>query len=335
MSAKDLRKSTYLALMGVVVTALALVTATYAWFVNNGAAEAEQMNFTASASSELQIAVDSPGATAENQGGLNYKSIIMPEDAADYLAKVNNPAGGRTPGLIAVSTVSAAAFYTNRDLGNAERAFEFFKPVTAEEGFYFALPVWFRSNRTMSVYLGEGTFVKAREGALGNARYFPRAVRVGFGRIKGDGTDALLESAIYEPDPEAGDPDVADSQVTGRKNTTVFPASQTAGDGYGIAAVDASGRISAAEPQVKYPGELPPGETGLSMLVKPPAAGGIPSAENTDVANKVPVCRMEEGLPQKAIIYVWIDGMDYDCVPGISNATLEVKLNFVGVEPAP
>ncbi|WP_130861046.1 hypothetical protein [Bacilliculturomica massiliensis] len=324
MGMNELKKSTYMALIGVVVAAVALATATYAWFVNNQKTEVERVTFSSEAASDLLIAVHNGTATEDDQTGLSYKSFLSNEDVKAYTDLVEE-------GLRGVSTVSAAAFYTNEGMSgegggpdtngfDVTNKAEFFRKVEDGSGMYLALPIWFRSSTDVDVYLRGGNVTTS--GTAVTAASLPespkgsmltRAVMIGF-RPKADGAPVL-----YEPDPaEEG------GNYT-RRNTTRVEGVEVP-DKYGIASLKNDGKIAAIQPQDRKSSErlfLVTDELIRFTKEQLDAMGG---------ARPQPLFRLNAGVPELVTVYVWLDGMDYDCISDISGGLLSVKLAFIAGE---
>ncbi len=326
MNGKELKKSTYMALIGVLISAVALATATYAWFVNNQSVEVERVSFSSEASSDLLIAVHDGNATVDSQTGLEYKSFLSNEDVKVYLDLVKE-------GLLGVSTVSTSAFYTNDgmigeggepdsngfDLTNKAR---YFKKAEDGDGLYLALPVWFRSSTDADVYLRGG--VSTTSGTAVTAQALPdfpkgamltRAIVLGF---RPEGENAVL----YEPDP------AEDGGGYTRRNTTrIEGRTDDIPDKYGIAALttDGNNEIASILPQDR--------KLEKDLFLKTDSLQRVTREQLDLIAEKPqPLFRLRGGIPQLVHIYVWLDGMDYDCISDISGGLLSVKLAFIAGE---
>ncbi|MEG1930836.1 MAG: hypothetical protein RR131_06820, partial [Anaerovorax sp.] len=81
----------------------------------------------------------------------------------------------------------------------------------------------------------------------------------------------------------------------------------------------------ALQDQVKYNKE--------KLYITNPQISSVPSHKDTPdiTVDKKKVVTLG-ATPQKVIFYIWIEGMDYDCVAGITGGTLGIKLNFIGVK---
>lgn len=322
MGSKELRKSTYMALIGVVVAAVALGTATYAWFINNTAVGAEQLEFSAGASTALSIAVHKNGqkiTTTTNQDKLDYKGLLTNGDIKTFLDRLKD--GGddaEIAGLKAVSTVSTAGFYANDGFNNEVKKVEKFKIIADGENnnYYLALPIWLKSTENVTIYLRDTTKVAVKDGDT-VSQYFDRAILLGFSEVPGikDGEENISQNLIYEPN------EIADAtQVPGRQSTTIGSDE----DGQGVTSVDAQG-----EPAFAKQNRL----IDNSLFINVPAGGGIPTKGGiAGIENKNGIINLEKENPKKMMIYLWVDGMDFDCVSGISGSTLQVALNFIGVK---
>lgn len=318
MKLKELRKNTYLALMMVVVAALALATATYAWFVSSSRVEVEQMNFTAETSTSLFIAVHVDGATTVNQEPLKYKSFLEKSELAVYFRPMEEKNGGK---LMPVSTVTTEAFFTDA-FEKEDGKTKGFEPTSAEDGYFLALPVWFNASQELEVYLSEGSGVTVEmpTGANATSVYLDRCLRVAFTSQDDAGALLAVEGAvnpvIYEPNP-ATDAAISIPPLN-RRNTTAY-----------VSATEYSGVVSAGPPPVFVEQTL---YTGDHLFVTY-EGNETPTENDVDLMGKVPVVRLDGNQAQKVTIYVWLEGMDFDCVDGITGSTLNVKLKFIGVKP--
>ncbi|MEG1931455.1 MAG: hypothetical protein RR131_10015, partial [Anaerovorax sp.] len=306
MNSTELKKSTYMALVMVVVAAVSLAIATYAWFVNNTAVGVEQLEFSATGSTALSIAVheNKKGITATtNQNLLNYKGVLTNVDIQTYLNKLKTMDDGTTntiSGLKAVSTVSTAAFYANDGFNNEVKKAETFKVIADDDqnNYYLALPVWLRASEGMTVYLSDSTSVTVKDGK-GTAKYFDRAILLGFSQVPGekDGLETSSGTVIYEPNNKEDA-----EELPGRKTTTVGQDI----DGYGISAINGKGVATFKQQDRK---------TKENLAITAPVGGGVPTKGGiAGIENKTGIVTLEKEIPKKMMIYLWLDGMDFDCV---------------------
>lgn len=312
MGITQLRKSLYMALVMAVVAGLALATATYAWFVNNAEPSLQQIQFSSTSSTNLSIAVHKDGATVLNQTALNYKGILDNTDVKDYLDIVH---------LKAVSSVDTAQFYSCDyfDEGGSNQA-ETFQPVADNSGFYLALPLWFKSTQAMDVYLKNNTWITAEGSDYSN--YIDRALLLGF-REDSDDSGSFSRSVVYEVN--------AAEDLPGRANTTAadYLGNPIGADKLGIKTVVTTlgadyGKISTTQPQAR---KL------FNELAIAPVDGEIVVPLASIDAGKIPLFHIDPNQPKKITVYLWLDGMDYDCISAVSGGTLKVGLNFIGAEP--
>ena len=323
MSIKKSQLFTAVAML--LIAALALTTATMAWFVNNTKNEVENMNFHASTATGLEIAIHDDvivNDPAKGPNQLDYKGILSNEDINKYYSKLEKD--GKII-LTTVSTVSCAAFYKT-GLFNTENGYaDIF--VDAEEGTdYLMLPFWIRASEDMNLYLSASTGITVGNSTAGSSEYFDKILRMSFREMNGNKGDQSGDMLIYEPD---GDP-----SLLGNRGTTTYDYASGklfATEGMGISKLNGSGNAIAFELQNAMDGSsvLVEDEVGENEIVG--EAGTI---------GKTKIAKLEAGIPKKIILYIWLDGMDFDCVAGVTGnsgdqiPSLNVDLRMIGVKLA-
>lgn len=308
METKALKKQLGAAIAMVLVAAIALGAATFAWFVNNNAVTATGVDVsTSSAVPNLYI----------NSTGQTTGVMATPVDP-------DNPTNSTNPSaLYPVSTNDAKTFYETlhwtSGTGNYAVADQYQTALVHEEGktvyadYTFDLGV---ANGKMNVYF-DGTNYKTDNAAttlkanpdkkMGTAGRFAISFDNGntWKLFKVDGTsvtDSDGKATGYYTDKGATTGDYWVKQVDG---TLKADAAQYADFSTYAGSVDAQGQVQAA------------GKTALTTL----------DSANADNHGKV-----------KVIVRVWYEGCDKDCVSenaqkGIPSA-ITGNLGFVGVQTA-
>ena len=167
---KTLKAQLFAAIAMMLVAAISLGTATYAWFVNSSVGSIETMQFQATSADGIQISIAKGGfktvsdfmvpygLNASTQEGLvAYKSTITNADITsttlgnypDMFAKKFIPASIADGNL----TTAVSNFFTAKaDSVNASGLVEKFSKLNESDGAVKMIPLYFRSKDDMNVY---------------------------------------------------------------------------------------------------------------------------------------------------------------------------------------
>lgn len=291
MSTKALKQQLIAAIAMVLVAAVALSSATYAWFVNNTRVTAGAFTATATTSNALEIS---------NDGNTWLTSIDL----------------GATPltTWAPVSTTDMALFAKDATWGTSANSKG--NVVTAwgdaiANTHYYTKTFYLKANQDCKVQLNANTVVQettaTKNGIL-------NAMRIGF--VSG------AEKVVYQ---------VADTNVTeaaSRRDTTedtavvdgITKAIQvTAGspNTYSVATTDFTRTATITTN----------GSTGVTTASDAIIA---PSADNSTLgtANTNYIVHLTANTSTAVTVYIWLEGCDYDCVSSIAEGSISTTLEF-------
>lgn len=305
------RKQLFTAVAMLLVAAIALATATYAWFVNNTAVGVDQLDFQASASSSMEISL--PDGTDPwdgtvggiSTGAINWTGIIANKDVKKYhgITVETTTFGAVMP----ASSTDTKNFFTVAADGwdlTALKAKDFTQITDFKNSSQGAImvPMYIRSSQEMDVYLN------AKAG-----KSF--AVDVGTGEIT-----KALRIAIVDPAGNAKifEPNRDPITLPGRGNTT---SKITDGmiDAEKQAITNTDGTVGA---QTKLD---PAGYTVTDL-----ATGSVGIVDGDENKDKTALFTLKANTPGLMKVYIWLEGCDFDCVSSVSSHQYNVNLNFIG-----
>lgn len=301
------RKQLFTAVAMLLVAAIALGTATYAWFVNNTAVGVEQMDFQASASSSMEISLPDGAwdGTIGNvgTGQKGWTGILATKDVKAYHGVT--PESTTFGAVMPASSADASSFFTVSDWDNTTLKATTFAAITdfknSSQG-AIMIPMYIRSSEDMDVYL------RATGSAVANSPL-----------VSDDGGNisTALRVAVV-PSTKTGtifEPNSATDKVTTRKNTTAMGTAIEKKE----AVVNVGGSVS--DQPTKDP-------TTYTFLDKD--ANGVISAGDV-VPTGGKLFDLTKNTPQLVYVYVWLEGCDWDCVSEVSKDKYKINLNFMGV----
>ena len=318
-----IKKQLFVALTMMLVSAVALGTATYAWFVNNAAPSVDQMNFTASTATSLQVAVDKGGTlstTGDASTDLVYVGAISNNDIKAYHANEyadifsNSSANLLAPASLAAFS-GTSAFYAASNYDSATWNANKFTAVTPGAASVKKIPLWFLSTTDMNVYFKNGTGIVASAPVGSNAlsAQIDKSLRIAF-------VDHNTPTTYVICDVNGNVLDDANA----RKNTTIDENNVTALNGEAINTIETSGAnlgmISDFATQTRY---------ALADLTVTDASNDnmVQTAESN---GKKALFSLTSGSPKLIDVYVWLEGCDYDCVSEVAGGALAIDLKFIG-----
>lgn len=324
---KNMKKQLFTAVAMLLVATVALGTATYAWFVNNATGNVETMNFTASSSTSMQIALGTGGTWTTADGTKvphgftaptinDWKGLITTKDIRTLYGFKDLDNGAFAPFLPAstVDDVHANGFYQVSVWDDATRKATTFSAIddfrTADGASNFtnasvlAIPLYLKSSADMPVYLNNKTEELV---TVNDAKYdaVKGAVRVAFVATTSKG--AILDKHILQD---------STTHANNRGNTTNLSTPDAAREDIGI--ISTKGAIGTQT--VKE---------WTSYEVNANAEGTF--AGDTSGKNALFTLPKDETI--QVMTYVWLEGCDWDCVTDVSNMPFNVNLHFIGKEP--
>lgn len=149
-------KKNLLIIVNVILLVALLVISTYAWFYHNLIDEVKTDVVQFDGSSDLEVSLD----------GTNYAySKTMELDSASLSKEITG--NGLVSSFSRVSTIADTTF-TNVLVPNTGSTWD-----DAKTGDYIIQKIHFRSKQNMTVYLGDGSYVKGEDELIGGALYGP------------------------------------------------------------------------------------------------------------------------------------------------------------------
>lgn len=286
MSTKALKQQLIAAIAMVLVAAVALSSATYAWFVTNTKVTAGQATVTATAASSLLIS-----AANANEWATTYEFT----DANTTFAPVST---------IGTNDGTEFTFFKQKDWAkdsgqsnaitvNKVAALETAEKTGGANPFYYEKSFDIKAAQACKLYLDTDTKFTGTTGTMNKTLRLALVVK------KSDGTHA--KTVIYQVDKEANTTDA------NRYNTTL---SSTNSDGIAkaVSAVGADDAVTAANMAVTVPTDKDIVAAGL-LATADPNNGLNPTVGDAEVLytfeNPNEVC--------KVTAYIWMEGCDYDC----------------------
>lgn len=322
---KTIKKQLFVALVMMLVAAVALGTATYAWFVNNAAPSVAQMDFTASTATALEVGIDkaadaetTPNGTAD--ANLVYVGTISNDDVKAYnggtYANIfsSDSANLLAPASIATFTATAInnKFYAATGYDAATWNANTFASVTPGAGSVKKIPLWFRSTSNMSVFLKNDTTVVASNPGTGNAlaNEIDKALRIAF--VEHAAPENYVICDIN------GNP-LTDASK--HRNTTLDDSGVAAQNGQAIAALTADpGTIDSFATQTRYAlADLQVADSVVNNMV-----------DVAEAVDKKEIFTLSANTPKLIDVYIWLEGCDFDCVNEIAAGALAINLKFIG-----
>lgn len=212
-----------------IVSALSLMVASYAWFSMAGSVTAKTPDFSASAPENLQISSDGQSWASAINVNLGNRKDLQLNPASSYAGTNDN------------------IFYTDTiNNGNSDENTKFFSVTSGttvnNAGYYMDVPLWIRTTGSEDVDVAldvddEATSVKDidSDGKISSEKTISNSVRIAF--INPGMNKNSLGEAIVEGNPEQnGQPFVYNANKTNKINEKV------------IAAIDNTGKATKKNP---------------------------------------------------------------------------------------
>lgn len=345
-SASALKTQLFSAIAMMLVAAVALGTSTYAWFVTTAAPKVDVMQFQATSATSLTIGLGTE-ATALGQPGtepLAYKGVITNADisaAYDAMWKTQ---------LMPASSLNTTTFFQTKTWDMTDLKADTFEPITGLDKGVKYIPLWLRSNKDMNVYLKnanivattytegniiaplttQGILEKDTDYAISNGKWLLTAdgatkLNAFYAQVKKALRVSLVSDAavapgtsgavnvMFEPDPT--------KDVSGRQNTTAFGTAVA--DGSAITTIDANGKITAMDAQTFAP--------IADYVITEVAGTGTPDVvDGTEADGKLPIAVLDADTGKSVRVFIWLEGVDFDCVSAIADGGVAVNLEFIG-----
>lgn len=282
------KKQLMTAIAMLVVAALALGTSTYAWFKANTEVIVESMTFSAQSVEDVQIALASHTATTNKWDG-------------SLSANQTNTTASAFKTVILASDV--LALYNGLDGGAATLTTGALKPASTINGSTF-----FTSKTTDSAWALDGVYKAKEFDSVTNVRQdcvraIPLYIKsssntaIYFDKLKTTVTGSASPAVRIGFKPQDGSTIIwevdKDGTIANRMDTTFGSA-----DGLSTAIEAADGTIGTISGRVQA------------------------------LDGSTPIFTLTAGQPKFLMVYIWLEGCDYDCVSGISANDLTVNLAF-------
>ncbi len=324
------RKQLFTAVAMLLVAAVALGTATYAWFLNNAAAKVDTMQFQANTASSMEIAlgnvtnwtgdapayttigaVDADGAAGTYWQGLITNSNIKNLYGIDPAASFNTLMPASSAKLDKFFTVNGRENWDIKEqLATTFAAINNFKITGQASGNgnadVIALPLFLRSDRDMNVYL-QTTTPGAEVAPLISGGAVAGTLRVA---VVPDGETARI---FQDPNKHADAP----------KNTTKGITDSTD-------PLKAISEVVSGVPTIIAQNPVPVDASVFSVVEGTGENAGFADPGSLP-AN--PLLSLTANTPKKVMVYIWMEGCDYDCVNSVSGQDFSISLNFIGSKP--
>lgn len=288
-------KKIFYSLVMLLITAIALTTASYAWFSANTNVELGQLDVSVTASDGIQISMDAEV----------WKAVLATEDikvAEAYVGAKNQFPTHLTP----VSTVG-----TNETIGKFDMykgtvtGVDFDKLTTVKSpeangttGDYIAFDVFIKSGSAVDLTLNTNSIVKGKDD---NSKGLEYSARVGF--LK-QGTDSSFTASAARTLNEG----------------TVGVIWEPNADQHTTIAINQLGAVQGKP--LAYKGVKADGEE-LDLTTQVTDYFSSVSTIKSTTAEKFPtdtILSIEEGIT-KVRIYIWIEGQDIDCEDTVSQGS--------------
>ena len=315
MKNKKTRKRAMLSSVAMLlVSVVALTTATYAWFSNSSKAQVNSLDVNVASASGIQISLT---------GTDNWKSAI----SGSEILSASSFAGTLTP----VSTALGPDAKTGEDnelkfyLGTmADGGNDVITTAATKNSQYLAVDLYVKVTQDCDVYLGSGssvsdttTMIKGSEAlriALVNCGYFENENAVNSPDINASDVPALSD-AVYLWEPNSSEHVNAGSDLFYK---TEIAANGNADAKYTYLGIDKEGTIT--DGKITSDDLLTNGMAKEITTAKTPLAKGT-SNEDCKITS------IKSGIT-KLRLYVWMEGQDADCVNDIASAAISANICF-------
>jgi hypothetical protein len=360
MSVKSLQKQLLAAIAMVVVAAIAMSSATFAWFVNNSQVTATGATATATTSKLLLISTDSTNYGTSTDLGISLKALTPVSASAsliqnDKFYKVkswaNGDAGANNPyGVLADTYVKASGgvddsdgdvsydyavqtIYLKSDVAKSNIALD---STTTQLTASKTVEVGGTKYNIVATYLaGETETVVCKDGETDSVDLSSNTELKSAADLLADSLGALRIALVpYTGDDydKAGDPIVLTTNTTS-KNGYYNTNGSTSANAANITGAKVVNEVTALSETVddEFTAELveDPAEDIKLYTAKVKADGEVDTAANTNIGT---LTEANKAYCWKA--YIYIEGCDSDCVSTIAgNVEYSVQLGFIQSMP--
>ena len=310
---KKMKKQLGAAVALLTVAALALGTATYAWFVDNTQVEIENLEFQATAAGLLEIG---PGFSPTAY----YSSLDATRLGANLVKPTEwTPVSADEANLtLALPTAEGTEVFWKKgetgEIGGDTVVTTYVNGNNATN--YMTAQVTFRSSQAMNVFLDGYTF---------NLAANAKKTSVPFINYTGDTNDGNAEDlakALRIAFVVDGDTDTATVYRFVDKATNIDEAKYNTSSA-GVVATDESPISAFTTDTVTYGTEV---TDILSAVTATSADDGA-----TFTGTATPILSLDANTPVNVTIYAWLEGVDKDCVSALSEYAAGLYLPFVGI----
>lgn len=302
------------------ITVVALSTASYAWFTENTTVALDDINVNVSASNGIQISTDA----------LNWKAAISNTDITTnaYSGHVNKVPANLVPvstgGAVDISTgylnMYKGAVESNGSSGNILTAT---KTTETDEGFtdFVVFDLFILTNKSENLYLTTSANVNYLSGNQG----LKNATRVGF-VIEGNTAAGSSQSTAT-----ALKPDTATNAIIWEPNNNAHTATAIAH----AASSSSIGRtITATEEITSYDGVIAPIAAAIAVPLNATSTSHAtylksvtPDVKTNATHGDASLVTVSAGIT-KIRVYAWVEGQDVDCENDASGSGVTFNISI-------
>lgn len=342
LSSKTLKAQLLSVIAMLVVAAVALSSATYAWFVNNSTVTVETMTFQATTAQALLVAVKNAAGNVVTP----YKNFVSNDDIETTAAFTTMFTDPLIPASVVLTGTAAndqafGTFYkSNGHTSTTTGLLDEF--VTADLGTTTydvkKIPLSFMSSIDMDVYFNytdlQNILVEAAAATVVNGAD-AAAQRTGIAKalrvaIVADGTVNIFQ--------------FSEDHITGANFNTDYTNLATVDGATGTDVTTLQVEATATYAGIKTLNDaknvtevatLNVTNTTNAAAYFPTTASTAATAQ-TDIAGyvngKTPLFSLVASVPEDVTIYIWLDGVDQDCISVLSQYNFATNFSFVGAQ---
>lgn len=326
------RKKILTAFLMLVVTAVSLTTASYAWFTENTTVSVENIEVTVEASNGIQISTDAQKWKAnitntDILAGYNGAKNLLPSNLSPVstVGDIDTTTGYMKMfkgSLVADSSIASGYKLVAEQVSETTNATE--DGTASTTGDFIAFDIFILATEATSIYLTGSSDVITS----GTEKGLKNAARVAF---------------LYEGNTSAGNYSTArglkgaTSRSTGNTSNVFWEPNYKSHTSYGISQAGNYGVTisegTAVTPylgiQTAIPAESKVDYTSTSTTYFKNVTPDILTEENNSVNNTLPF-NIAAGI-NKIRVYAWIEGQDYDCENNASGSKVIFKFQLAKV----
>jgi hypothetical protein len=306
------------------VSAIAVTTATYAWFTSSTTAAVSPIGVNVAAASGLEL-------SATGVGG--WKSTLS---YADLKAQTStNLSIADTGAFVPVSTTTAVTgsggnqkmTFFDGNLLNDQLTSNEITTTAGQNGQYIGFDIYVRVNDDTQLYLSDGTNFVVDSNDPESYINLTQAMRVGFidnGAVAGEANVPQWASNMIvntsSSDAYVWEPNSATHQGTTFVGTKVDESGNSA-EKYTYRGIKkALSNVAIADVNT---------DTNSTEVTTTKTPIQFPGSDNCndEAYSNCKVCELKKGI-NKLRVYVWVEGQDDDCVNSVSGSDIQLNIKF-------